>query len=1070
MSAAWHRLRRLSVRLLLSVAGTLLLVVGILTALTATPSGSRWLLQQAIGQLPASLTIERVDGTLLHGMNLAGIDYRDRETELEIERLELAWRPTALLRGQLRLTRVDVRGVRYRETRPASESTNFSLPEHIPLPLAIAIDEAHIEALQAQIGTDTYVIDNLWLSAHAGSIRGLVVDRFDIRSGDSRAELSGHAGLQQPYPLHARLHWRTRLEDEAEAVGEATIEGNLKRIQVDHRLRQPFEVGTRGSIRMAAGTAVMDLSGQWKRARWPLSGKTGYLSPQGDYRLQGTVDDWDATLAGTLTGADIPPMEIRARGQGNRRQVDFRSLLVRTLNGELSASGTLGWEPSFKVDLDVRAKDIDPGARWSAWPGRLAFRTRLRLQQDGTISLSLRDIDLSGRLRERPVAARGDLELGDDRLAARELVIASGSNRLSLTGELNKGSALEYRLDAREPATLLPGLSGHFQANGRLQGTLTRPWGTLTLNAGELAWQDTRIRTLKAKATLDPWRPRRSLATIDARGLEVDNQTIEHLRLEAKGWLQEHRISVRLGAPDGSAQLELRGAYRAHRWDAKLKLATLESRTLGTWRLRQPVPLTISAERVQPLRACWFSGKRELCLGGHRNQAEIRLSIAGQAPEGELQGEVRISPPGTTGAKLAGSIELDIPRLAAIAPQLPELQLVAGSARLQARLAGTTDHPLINGRADVEGGTVRVPQLGVEVKEFVLQGRAEGRQLRVEGSARSGPGAIRLAGELALAPRRGWPFRLTLTGERVAVARLPDVEIDASPELAIQGSLKRVEVSGSVLIPHARVEIRKLPAGVVRLSPDQVIVGQAQARAAKRKGRIPLVVDVSLALGKDVHFEGLGLDTDLAGSLRLRSQDTHRLAGFGVLRLINGRYEGYGQRLRIRQGRLVFAGPLDDPALDVRATRTIGDVVAGLQLVGKASAPRITLFSDPAMPDAEILSWLITGKPLDEQGGGSDSQALAAAAASLGANNPVAQEISRALGIEVGVQSGTAEEDTTLRVGKQLSPRLKLNYLYGLFTENGAVQLIYRLSRHLSLTGQSGREQSIDLTLGIDRP
>jgi translocation and assembly module TamB len=67
------------------------------------------------------------------------------------------------------------------------------------------------------------------------------------------------------------------------------------------------------------------------------------------------------------------------------------------------------------------------------------------------------------------------------------------------------------------------------------------------------------------------------------------------------------------------------------------------------------------------------------------------------------------------------------------------------------------------------------------------------------------------------------------------------------------------------------------------------------------------------------------------------------------------------------------------------------------------------------------------------------------------------------------VQSGTSDEDTAVVVGKQLSERLYVDYLYGLFNETAAVQFVYKLTKHLSLAGQSGAEQSIDLRLGISR-
>jgi hypothetical protein len=47
---------------------------------------------------------------------------------------------------------------------------------------------------------------------------------------------------------------------------------------------------------------------------------------------------------------------------------------------------------------------------------------------------------------------------------------------------------------------------------------------------------------------------------------------------------------------------------------------------------------------------------------------------------------------------------------------------------------------------------------------------------------------------------------------------------------------------------------------------------------------------------------------------------------------------------------------------------------------------------------------------------------------------------------------------------------LSVDYVYGLFNESAAIQFIYELTDNLSLTGQSGTVQSIDLNYSIETP
>jgi translocation and assembly module TamB len=442
--------------------------------------------------------------------------------------------------------------------------------------------------------------------------------------------------------------------------------------------------------------------------------------------------------------------------------------------------------------------------------------------------------------------------------------------------------------------------------------------------------------------------------------------------------------------------------------------------------------------------------------------------VSGEAAEGRLQGDVTISQLSSGRPPLSGTVDVDVPDLRFLNSLLTDVKIDGGAAAAKIRLGGSLDAPAVNGSASLSQGVTEIPALGIKIKNIRLQAEGTGSELALSGSADSGEGNISLAGRLSLDPEQGWPFDAKVQGERFALAKLPDMAIQANPDLQAAGSLRVVNITGSVVVPRARITLKKLPPNVVKVSNDQIIVGP-MAPPKQAQSAIPVNIDIIASLGDDVHFEGLGLTTDLGGSINIRSLQTHLLIGNGVLELKNGRYEGYGQKLAIQHGRLLFAGPLDNPALDIQATRTVGDVTAGLEVTGNANSPQTRLFSDPAMSDAEIMSYLVTGKPLSASSTSKDSQALAAAAASLGANNPISQELSQKVGIDVGVESGASDEDTAVTVGKQLSSRLYVDYVYGLFNETAAIQFIYKLTDHFSLTGQSGTQQAIDLKFSIDR-
>lgn len=105
---------------------------------------------------------------------------------------------------------------------------------------------------------------------------------------------------------------------------------------------------------------------------------------------------------------------------------------------------------------------------------------------------------------------------------------------------------------------------------------------------------------------------------------------------------------------------------------------------------------------------------------------------------------------------------------------------------------------------------------------------------------------------------------------------------------------------------------------------------------------------VAIRLGNDVKLDAMGLKTDVSGGLNIRQDPEKPLAGNGRLVLTNGRFKAYGQNLIIKEGRILFSGPLDRPFLNIEANRdpdTIeGQVTVGVRVTGPASKPEITVY------------------------------------------------------------------------------------------------------------------------------
>ena len=141
------------------------------------------------------------------------------------------------------------------------------------------------------------------------------------------------------------------------------------------------------------------------------------------------------------------------------------------------------------------------------------------------------------------------------------------------------------------------------------------------------------------------------------------------------------------------------------------------------------------------------------------------------------------------------------------------------------------------------------------------------------------------------------------------------------------------------------------------------------------------------------------------------------------------------------------------------------EVKAGVKVTGSANNPRVTLFSDPEMSDAEKLSWVVMGRSA-ATGGAETALLQQAALALLSGGGDGGGNFASQLGFdEVGLKgpSEDGEQGAALTVGKRLSKDLYVAYEQSLSGAMGTLFIFYDLSRRLTLRGQTGEQTAVDL-------
>ena len=162
---------------------------------------------------------------------------------------------------------------------------------------------------------------------------------------------------------------------------------------------------------------------------------------------------------------------------------------------------------------------------------------------------------------------------------------------------------------------------------------------------------------------------------------------------------------------------------------------------------------------------------------------------------------------------------------------------------------------------------------------------------------------------------------------------------------------------------------------------------------------------------------------------------------------------------------------MNNPGLDVQAVRKTPEVIAGVKITGRLQQPRLDLFSTPSLGQTDILSYLLTGGPLESASSGQGAMlANASLALGLSGGDQIARSIGDRFGFdEMRVESDSTGDQASLVVGRYLSPRLYVGYGIGLIESINTFNLRYRISDHWQLEAESGIDQGADLFYRFER-
>lgn len=1030
------------------IVGLIVLVTTlVLLAITTTP-GAQFVVDQVSGMLP-SLEVGRVAGPLRGPLALEDVRYETASMVVRLDSVYVDLRFRDLLDRHVNIRRLFISDadVIVKGGGQEQKSAGRRGSPGTALPVDISIEQGTVTGLtvitQSGVSVSNAEVDlsgtpdGYDLEA-AGTVSGPRIGSGQLRlsgSGDfSGLEIESARLLAMGGRVHANgsVRWSPRpawsLSFDADSVAPATA--------FPEPSQWPGAVTMRGHSTGEVYTAGPEVEVRVDTIFGRLRGHD--LTGHGAFRLD------TARLAVPELSLDWGSARLRASGEvANQVDLTFAAqvpdvgLAVPDARGSLNVDGEIGGTrsaPEVNAEIDARGLAYG-GNRLGSLSGKV--EVNLARQRFGSAdltaqsisvgrhSISRLEIDAQGTRAEHELQASISSEYGD-----LQLGLAGGLGQNTWSGRVGR-----LRIQTDEAG------------DWRLQG----PPVPLTVSGSaiELAERmclisdESRICADGAWRASGAWR-----ATAEIRDLPL--ALLEPFTPE--GWAVTGDLDGDILIAEGAAA------------DEPALQATL-----------QPGPGTFTfaaGGHKTTLRYEEASIEAEATSDGSRATVQLALAETDGERIGTLRATARL--PEYTGPgdslrtqPVIGEAALRLENLAPIDAVLTRVDDLQGTLALDLAVDSTLSALRIAGEARLRDAQMQLPELGVMLEDITITatGDKEGR-LALEGSVSSGEGRIDLEGEGPLEPRADDPSRLSIQGDRFLAMDTRRGRLFASPEIDMQFDGAALHVTGDLEIPEAEIHLLAMEDQRVPVSDDVVFVDSIGNR---RADQFELSARVRLTLGEEVTVDGRGFEGGIDGSLLIIQSPADPTRGSGEIVIVDGSYSAFGQTLQIEQGELIFVGgPIDNPGLDITATRTTEDsVTVGLIIGGTLRAPIVSLFSEPQLPHDEIVSRLATGGGLGDVGSG-DGAGIESTLGLKGANLLLNQIASGLELDQAKIESEGGIEDASFLAGKYLSPRLYVAYGAGLFDPLRSFQIRYILSSKWTLVAETGDATSADILYQIE--
>jgi len=386
-------------------------------------------------------------------------------------------------------------------------------------------------------------------------------------------------------------------------------------------------IKARGHWQPNGENGIVDIALNWQNLRWPIEENAWFNSTFGSGWIKGTPEQYSFGISTDRPWHELPPSHWMAAGSGNLNEIDFHSLRISTLEGEVNNTGSLSWNPELTWNANTNLNGINPAVLFPDWNGNLGgkiFFSGSYINQHLVVDADIQQI--KGRLRDHSLTMQSRLTWHGDSLDINSLEVQSGTSHIKMHGLIAQDIQLNFTLDSNNLDELYPNVSGQLSAHGQLTGNKNTPSILTTLKGKNLHIPGhAGIEAIEGSINFDPMQWQETDIQLSANELHIEGYQFEKLELAAN----DSTLLLKTRFEKTYIDLLMSGKAEKQTWQGSIETANIQNEHFGPWELNTPTPLSITHSELNLESLCLNNRSSQLCsnINFQNNQWQSQFTL-----------------------------------------------------------------------------------------------------------------------------------------------------------------------------------------------------------------------------------------------------------------------------------------------------------------------------------------------------------------------------------------------------------------------------------------------------------